>query len=79
MSSGTSLQKLSQATLGSTFERQLHECSIRYGKNRKMPVHLSVLRPDWKRADDGSTLVMTQCSRPVDACYVSAVLWMAQK
>ena len=61
-------------------QAQLLEDNWQYGKNRKMPVHLSLLRLDcMNRADDGSTLVMTQSSRPNDARYVSAVLWMAQK
>ena len=54
MCSGPLLKKLSQATIGS---------SAGYGKNRKMSVHLSVLRPDWNRADDVSTLVIILSAR----------------
>ena len=64
-------EKLCQATLRSTFERQM---PVPGTEKSKMPLQLSVLRPDWNRADDGSTLVMTQCSRPIDAYYVSVVL-----
>ena len=69
-SSGPSLQKRSQATLGSTSERR------QKSQNASPLICITTgLEQSWRWIN----MVMTQCSRPIDECYVSAVLWMARK